>query len=96
MNISTGISLIDLRGAGNTPQVSGKNYIWPKYHEGRVEKVNILKPREEEPAYFKPVPAEKEKLQSLMSKIEIEYNSYGKTDIRKSFMQPGSFFDALA
>lgn len=96
MNISTGISEINLNRAGGNSPVSGKNYIWPKYHDGKVEKIKSQGPRDGEPIYTKPNLPEKEKLISMMFKTENEYDSYGKTDSRRPFIKPGSFFDALA
>lgn len=96
MNISTGISEINLRRAGENSAVSGKNYIWPKYHEGKVEKVKNFSPRDGEPIYTKPTLAEREKLIGMMFRSEEGYDSYGKTDSRRPFIKPGSFFDALA
>ena len=96
MNISTGISQINLSRAGENSPVSGKNYIWPKYHDGKVEKIKNSAPQDEEPVYSKPSRAEKERLMGMISKFENEYDSYGKADSRKSVIKPGSFFDALA
>jgi len=96
MNISTGISEINLSRAGENSPVSGKNYIWPKYHDGKVEKIKSQIPQEREPIYSKPSLAEREKLVAQMFNTEKEYDSYGKTDTRKTFIKPGSFFDALA
>lgn len=96
MNISTGISEINLRRAGENSQVSGKSFVWPKYHEGRVDKINSPSPWEREPVYYKPSLADREKLIKSMLATANEYNSYGKTDSRKPFIQPGSFFNALA
>ncbi len=96
MNISSGISEINLSRTGANSPVSGKNYIWPNYHEGKVQKVKNTGPHDGEPVYYKPTMAEKEKLIGMMFNSEKEYDSYGKTDDRKSFIKPGSFFDALA
>lgn len=96
MNISTGISEINLRRSGENSAVSGKNYIWPKYHDAKVEKIKSPGPRDNEPLYYKPTIAEREKLLGSISLTENEYNSYGKADNRKPFIKPGSFFDALA
>lgn len=96
MNISTGMSEINLSRAGANSPVSGKNYIWPKYHDGKVGKIKNQLPQNREPIYLKPSLVEREKLVGMMFKSEEEYNSYGKTDNRKSPITPGSFFDALA
>jgi len=96
MNISTGMAEINLSRTGQNSPVSGKNYIWPKYHEGKVEKIKNPEPQDREPVFFKPTLAEREKLLGMMFKAENEYNSYGRTDSRKPFIKPGSFFDALA
>jgi len=96
MNISTGISEINLSRLGENSPVSGKNYIWPKYHDGKVEKIKSPEPRDGQPVYSKPSVAERDKLLGSMSASETEYDSYGRTDSRKPFVKPGSFFDALA
>jgi hypothetical protein len=96
MNISTGISAINLNRAGESSSVSSKSYIWPKYHDGKVDKITYPGPRDGEPVYSKPTLAEKEKLIGMMYRSENEYDSYGRTDSRKPFIKPGSFFDALA
>lgn len=96
MNISTGISEINLSRAADNSPVSGKSYIWPKYHEGKVEKVKSPGPQDGQPVYSKPTLTEKENLLGIMSRAENEYNASGRTDSRKAFMKPGSFFDALA
>lgn len=96
MNISTGISAININRPGENSPVSGKSYIWPKYHEGKVEKVTNPGPQDGQPVYSKPSLAEREKLLGIMYRAENEYDSYGKTDSRRPFIKPGSFFDALA
>jgi len=96
MNISTGISEINLSRSGANSPVSGKNYIWPKYHEGKVEKVKSPGPQDGQPVYSKPSLVEKEKLMGLISKTENQYDSYGRADSRRPLIKPGSFFDALA
>lgn len=96
MNISTGISEINLgRLAGNSP-VSGKNYIWPKYHEGRVQKVTDSLSKGNEPVYYKPNPAEKEQIIGMMFKTETGYDSTGKIENNRPFVKPGSLFTAFA
>ena len=96
MNISTGISEINLRRTDSTLPVYDKSYIWPKYHEGRIDRVSGLNPQEREPIYYKPTLPEREKLLSLMFNPEHEYNSSGKTVSRNHLIKPGSFFEALA
>ena len=96
MNISTGMSEINLSRAGANSPVSGKSYIWPKYIDAKVEKIKNPGPEERQPIYSKPDLAEREKLVSKMLQSENEYDSYGKADSRKPFIKPGSFFDALA
>ena len=96
MNISSGISEINLTRSGSSSPVSGKNYIWPNYHDGKVDKIAPAVHHENEPVYFKPTLAEKEKLLQMMYNSDNEYNSHGKTGSRKPPIKPGSFFDALA
>ncbi|MCL2154447.1 MAG: hypothetical protein FWH53_02150 [Leptospirales bacterium] len=96
MNISSGISEINLRRTDSTSPVYDKSYIWPKYHEGKIERVNGFNPQEQEPIYYKPNLVEREKLLSLMFNPEQEYNSSGKSVSRNHSIQPGSFFEALA
>ena len=96
MNISTGISEINLSRAGNNSPVSGKNYIWPKYHEGKVQKVGDVFSREKEPVYYKPGPAEKEQITGMMFKTESGYDSTGKIQNSRPFIKPGSLFTAFA
>lgn len=96
MNISTGISEINLSRTGTNNPVSGKSYIWPKYHEGRVEKITNPGPQHDQPVYSKPSLQEREKLIGMMYRSENGYDSYGKAENRRPFIKPGSFFDALA
>jgi len=96
MNISTGMSEINLSRSGQNSPVSGKNYIWPKYHDGKVDKIKSQEPHSREPIYSKPDLVEREKLVSKMFQSENQYDSYGKADSRKPLIAPGSFFDALA
>ena len=96
MNISSGISEINLRRTDSTSPVYDKSYIWPKYHEGKIERVNGFDAQEQEPIYYKPNLVEREKLLSLMFNPEQEYNSSGKSVSRNHSIQPGSFFEALA
>ena len=95
MNISTGISEINFRRTDAASPVYDKSYIWPKYHEGKIEKVNDINPQNREPIYFKPTPAERERLLGLMSNLETEYNSSGKSITTHYQITPGSFFEAL-
>lgn len=96
MNISTGISEINLGRTGQNSPVSGKNYIWPKYHDGKVDPIKKRDPHEDQLIYFKPSKSEKEKLLGMINNTEPGYNSYGKTEHTRPFIKPGSFFDALA
>ncbi|PKL17652.1 MAG: hypothetical protein CVV49_09930 [Spirochaetae bacterium HGW-Spirochaetae-5] len=96
MNISTGMSEINLSRAGANSPVSGKSYIWPKYIDAKVEKIKSPGPEERQPIYSKPDLAEREKLVSKMFQSEDQYDSYGRSDSRKPLITPGSFFDALA
>lgn len=96
MNISSGISEINLSRPGSNSPVSGKNYIWPKYHEGRVQKVGDVFSRENEPVYYKPGPAEREQIIGMMFKTEAGYDSSGKIETSKPFIKPGSLFSAIA
>jgi len=96
MNISTGISEINFRRTDSTTPVYDKSYIWPKYQEGRIERVNNLISQDSEPIYYKPSLAERERLLSLMVNSEQGYNSSGKTISLNTQIQPGSFFEALA
>lgn len=96
MNISTGISEINLSRTGSNSPVSGKNYIWPKYHEGRVQKVADSLNRYEEPIYYKPNIAEREKIMGMMFQMESGYDSSGKIENSRPFIKPGSLFTALA
>jgi hypothetical protein len=96
MNISTGMSEINLRRADSIAPVYDKTYIWPKYHEGKVESISSFNSKYREPIYFKPTLEEREKLLSLMFKPEQEYSSSGKTINLNTSIKPGSFFEALA
>jgi hypothetical protein len=97
MNISTGISEINLRRTDSNSPVYDTSYIWPKYHEGKIERVkNDINPQDRELIYYKPTPADREKLLSLMSNSENEYNSSGKVITANHQIKSGSFFEALA
>ena len=96
MNISTGISEINLSRSGSNSPLSGKNYIWPKYHEGKVQKVGDALSREKEPVYYKPGLIEREQIIGMMFKTEAEYNSTGKIENSRPFIKPGSLFTAIA
>jgi len=96
MNISASISEINLRRTDSISPVYDKSYVWPKYHEGKIDRVGSLNSQDREPIYYKPTLPEREKLLSLMFNPEYEYNSSGKTISRNHLIQPGSFFEALA
>ena len=96
MNISTGISEINFRRTDSTSPVYEKSYIWPKYHEGKIERVNNSISQDNGPVYYKPSLVEREKLLSLMFNREQEYSSAGKSISLNSQIKPGSFFEALA
>ena len=96
MNISAGISEINLRRTDSASPVYDTSYIWPKYHEGKIERVNDINPQNRELIYYKPTSAEREKLLGLMSNSENEYNSSGKSITTNHQITPGSFFEALA
>jgi len=72
MNISTGISEINLRRTDSTSSVYDKSYIWPKYHDGKIDRINDINPQDREPIYYKPTLVEREKLLSLMFNPEHE------------------------
>jgi hypothetical protein len=96
MNISTGISEINFRRADAASPVYDTSYIWPKYHEGKIERVNNSISQDNGPVYYKPSLVEREKLLSLMFNREQEYSSTGKSISLNNQIQPGSFFEALA
>lgn len=96
MNISTGISEINLGRTGSNTSVSGKNYIWPRYHEGRVHKTGDVLSRDSEPVYYKPGLAEREQIIGMMFKTETEYNSNGRIENSRPYVKPGSLFTAIA
>ena len=96
MNISTGISEINFRRADSISSVYDTSYIWPKYHEGKIDRVSGINPQDREPIYHKPTLPEREKLLSLMFNPEREYNSSGKAVSSNLSVKPGSFFEALA
>jgi len=96
MNISTGISEINLNRTGINSPVSGKHYIWPKYHEGRVQKVSDSLSKGNEPVYYKPNTAEREQIIGMMFKTESGYDSTGKVENTRPYVRPGSLFTAFA
>lgn len=96
MNISMGISEINLGRIGRNSPFSGKNYIWPKYHEGRIYKVGDVFSREREPVYYKPGLSEREQIIGMMFKTEAEYNATGKIENSRPYVKPGSLFTAIA
>ena len=96
MNISTGISEINFRRTDSTSPVYEKSYIWPKYHEGKIERVNDFFSQDNGHVYYKPSVAEREKLLNLMFQPEQEYSSTGKSVSINNQIKPGSFFEALA
>jgi len=96
MNISAGISEINFRRTDSITPVYDKSYVWPRYHEDKIEKISNLTSQESGHIYYKPTLAEREKLLSLMANPEHRYNSTGKTISLNTQIQPGSFFEALA
>ncbi|HOP64056.1 MAG TPA: hypothetical protein PK358_11495 [Spirochaetota bacterium] len=96
MNISTGLSEISFNRSNETAAVSKKAYIWPGYNAGKVNKVTRAPEFRGEPVYFKPTEEKKNEIMGLISNQEPAYNSAGKVQNTKPYVEPGSLFTAFA
>ncbi len=95
MNISSGISTINIPSLNGNDRVAGKTYIWPSYHQGSVERIKALGRRPQEPIYFKPSPEKRDEILSSM-KHEEAYSTQGIVSQMSPEIAPGSLFNALA
>ena len=96
MNISNGLSEISFRRSGETSAVSNKAYIWPGYNAGKVQKITKAPEFRGEPVYFKPTEEKKNEIMNLISNQEPAYNSNGRVQNARPYIEPGSLFTALA
>lgn len=96
MNISNGLSEISFRRSGETSSVSNKSYIWPGYNAGKVQKITKAPEFRGEPVYFKPTEDKKNEIMNLISSQEPAYNSNGRMQNSRPYIEPGSLFTALA
>jgi len=96
MNISTGLSEINLQSLGG-PSKAQKLYTWPSYQQNRVQNIRPVRNRPaQELTYIKPKPEERDELiKQLHSKGEESYNAKGRGINESKLIKPGSFFDAL-
>lgn len=96
MNISNGLSEISFRRSGETSTVSNKAYLWPGYNAGKVQKITKAPEFRGEPVYFKPTEDKKNEIMNLISNQEPGYNSSGRVQNTRPYIEPGSLFTALA
>lgn len=96
MNISTGLSEISFNRMSDTSPVSNKAYIWPGYNAGKVQKVTKAPEYRGEPVYFKPSEEKKNEIMKLVSNPEPAYNSDGRVQKARPYVEPGSLFTAFA
>lgn len=96
MNISTGLSEISFSRFSETSPVSNKTYIWPGYNQGKVQKITKAPEFRGEPIYFKPTEEKKNEIMNLVTNLEPAYNSDGKVQQARPYVEPGSLFTALA
>jgi hypothetical protein len=98
MRISAGIAEIGLNSLRGNSIISEKAYIWPVYHEGKVDSISGVSKRTASAAYIKPNPEDRAKLLDISRNTpDAEYNSSGKISMRNGLSsQRGSFFDAIA
>lgn len=96
MNISTGLSEISFNRSGETKAASNKAYIWPGYNAGKVQKITKAPEFRGEPVYFKPTEDKKNEILNLISSQEPAYNSNGRVQNSRPYIEPGSLFTAFA
>ena len=96
MNISNGLSEISFRRSAETSSVSNKAYIWPGYNAGKVQKISKAPEFRGEPVYFKPTEEKKNEIMNLISNQEPAYNSNGRMQNARTYIEPGSLFTAFA
>ncbi len=92
MNISNGISSIQLNSSSNTQKI----YTWPKYDQGPIKKINKINKRPNPESLFTK-PSSTEQKQILQNKNQYMQTEYTKTGLNNtSTLQPGTLFNALA
>ncbi|MCP4137838.1 MAG: hypothetical protein GY754_43150 [bacterium] len=97
MKISSGVSEIALQSMTNATKTD-KVYLWPKYTDGKVEKVREVRGRSEDGVFYtKPTEQERERLLSMTKEFSHdEYRGNGSLTQSKAVLKPGTFFNALA
>lgn len=96
MNISSGISEINMASMNRANSIPKKTYVWPVYQESRVEKVKSAKEQFGEPVFVKPSESVKHELLKKVASSENSYTSRGSIATSAPIIERGSFFSALA
>jgi hypothetical protein len=98
MKISTGMAEFGIRSAeAKRPAEGGKVYLWPTYHEGRVDRVDKIT-REPSPiTYFKKTTEEERRdiISDFQRNSHTDYYGGGIAGARSRAIQPGMLFDVL-
>ena len=94
MNISTGISEINLAARANSAGKTQKAYVWPAYNNGIINRINRISDRIASNIYTAK-PLTKEDIPGNIMK-EAAYNSWGEVKNTPSSYYPGQYLDILA
>jgi hypothetical protein len=97
MNISGGLSEISFGNAQSGAVQRSKVYLWPTYHEGRVDPVkNVLHRTEGNVYYTKASDEERETIiNQYKNNQQLAYKPDGKFTASDFYTKPGTLFDAL-
>ena len=98
MKISNAISEITVNKFSNNKIETEKNYIWPQYGAGKVNKIRgVVRKTGTNAIYSKPIQNDKDKIiKQLNEKNNSLYSAKGNIDHKKIVIQPGLLFDAIA
>jgi len=96
MNISSGISAINIASGSGVNRVSNKTYVWPVYQDGKVEKIKSANRQFGEPVYFKPSENARDEILKNAALTENSYTPQGTIAKTSPKIERGSLFSAFA
>lgn len=95
MNISTGISEINLHAGSSASQKTGKIYIWPVYNSGAIAGIQrVVRETGSGAGYIKPYSMDLNA--APQNARDEEYSPDGRIQSRSASYYPGQYLNILA